>query len=184
MSFIYFAYGSNMLTERLRQRCPSARPIGTAVVPDHALHFTKPSVDHSGKATLVIADNIRARTPGVLFEIATSDLPNLDSAEGAGIGYDRHTEFEVLRAESSDPIKATTYLARETRSNLRPYDWYLALVIAGAHEHRLGAGYIRLLKQTLFNIDNYSDRIGRTQAIEALAAHGHHDAFKVLGPAG
>ena len=30
-SFLFFAYGSDMLTERLRERCPEARPLGAAI---------------------------------------------------------------------------------------------------------------------------------------------------------
>jgi hypothetical protein len=52
-SFLFFAYGSNMLTERLRERCPDARPLGTAIARGYLLSFSKRSKDGSAKATLV-----------------------------------------------------------------------------------------------------------------------------------
>jgi hypothetical protein len=46
---VYFAYGSNMSTARLRERMPSCKPLGTATLPGHALRFHKRSTDKSGK---------------------------------------------------------------------------------------------------------------------------------------
>lgn len=181
MSFLYLAYGSNMLTERLRRRCPSARQVGTALIADHGLEFTKPSLDQSGKATLVADASQGARTQGVLFEIRKSDLSSLDKAEGAGQGYDRLDAFEVLLAGTNEQVAATTYLATETKSHLKPYDWYLALVIAGAHEHRLDPAHIEMLGRTEYRMDDHSARPGRTEAMEVLAAHGHADHYRLLG---
>jgi hypothetical protein len=38
---LYFAYGSNMDPAQLAQRCPSARFIAVAKLPDHRLAFTR-----------------------------------------------------------------------------------------------------------------------------------------------
>lgn len=57
MTFLYFAYGSNMLPTRLLGRCPSARVVGTGVARAWSLAFSKASKDGSGKATLVTAPN-------------------------------------------------------------------------------------------------------------------------------
>lgn len=38
-SFLYFAYGSNMCSIRIRQRNPSAVPVGTGKLTDHRLRF-------------------------------------------------------------------------------------------------------------------------------------------------
>ena len=52
-SFLFFAYGSNMLTDRLRERCPDARPLGAAIARGYVLSFSKRSRDGSSKATLL-----------------------------------------------------------------------------------------------------------------------------------
>ena len=44
-SFITFAYGSNMLTSRLRRRCPSAMPLGVATLIGYELRWHKKSKD-------------------------------------------------------------------------------------------------------------------------------------------
>ena len=53
MTLCYFANGSNMLTMRLRKRCPGAIPTKRAYAADWAVEFSKPSKDYSGKVTLI-----------------------------------------------------------------------------------------------------------------------------------
>jgi len=50
----YFAYASNLSREQMRQRCPSAKPKFSAVLPNYKLIFTGWSREwHGGKATIV-----------------------------------------------------------------------------------------------------------------------------------
>lgn len=177
MSFLYFAYGSNMLSSRLIARCPSARLIGTASVANHTLEFSKKSNDGSGKATLISRSNA-IHTPGVLFEIDAEERKALDKFEGAGKGYDRIDEFSVTTCEET--VSATTYLASETQSGLLPFDWYLAVVIAGALEHELGGDHLDLLRGIAHTVDEDATRKTRTAALKALADHGYLDYMALL----
>lgn len=177
MSFLYFAYGSNMLSSRLIARCPSARVIGTAIAANHVLEFSKMSNDGSGKATLV-SQSSAIHTPGVLFEIDAGERDALDKFEGAGKGYDRTDEFSVTMNEET--VNATTYLASATQSDLLPFDWYLAVVIAGALEHELGGDHHNLLLAIARVIDEDVTRKTRTAALKALADHGHRDHMTLL----
>ena len=177
MSFLYFAYGSNMLTSRLIARCPSARAIGTASAANHALEFSKKSMDGSGKATL-IAQNNTIHTPGVLFEIDECERDALDKFEGAGKGYDRVNEFSVTTFEET--VSATTYLASEKQSGLLPFDWYLAVVIVGALEHELGGDHQNLLRGIAHTVDEDLTRKTRTAALKALTDHGYLDYRALL----
>ena len=68
-SMKYFAYGSNMLTERLTRRVPNARCLGVARVPGRRLAFHKQSVDKSGKCDLPKTGNNSDVAYGVLFDI-------------------------------------------------------------------------------------------------------------------
>ena len=54
---VYFAYGSNMSTARLRGRVPSCKPLGVATLPGHALRFHKRSADKSGKCNAFASGN-------------------------------------------------------------------------------------------------------------------------------
>jgi gamma-glutamylcyclotransferase len=56
MTMLYFAYGSNMLTERLKARVPSTRPISPAILSDYDLRFHKRSTDKSGKCDIIKSD--------------------------------------------------------------------------------------------------------------------------------
>lgn len=175
MGFLYFAYGSNMLPRRLMARCPSARVVGRATAAGYDLDFSKVSKDRSGKATLVAAE---AKARGVLFEIANADLADLDRAEGNG--YHRDDHFEVEIPEDGQRLSATTYIATAIDGQLKPYDWYLALVIAGAKFHSLGEEYLTRLRRFRHEIDADEKRESRLQALSALRADGISDYRSLL----
>ena len=80
MTFDYFAYGSNMLTARLRKRCIFPYKVERAYADDRIIDFSKRSKDCSGKATL--RQQAGHRTPGVLFRIPITDCKILDRYEG------------------------------------------------------------------------------------------------------
>jgi hypothetical protein len=85
--YLYFAYGSNMLTRRFRQRTPSAVAVGIGFVESYRLTFGKVSTDGSGKCTIERSDDPENEVYGVLFRVDTADSPRLDSAEGLGHSY-------------------------------------------------------------------------------------------------
>lgn len=169
----YFAYGSNMLIERLTasNRCPSARLVDTACASGYTLAFTKKSTDLSGKATLIKAANLDQY--GVLFEIDERELPNLDRAEGNGYGYARDDAFPVLLTDGRK-INAITYIATNSETDLMPYDWYLALIVAGLKQHNLPVEQIKALLSTESKTGD-----GNSKAIK-----GRNDAMTALGLAG
>jgi gamma-glutamylcyclotransferase len=139
---LYFAYGSNMLTARLTARCPSAKPLCVAEVSGHDFIYGKRGKDGSAKATLIRQDN--SIVYGVLFQIAPADLGHLDLIEGRGFGYEREDDFSVVTTGAGLALKACTYLAPEEfiDRSLQPFDWYHALVLAGAAEHGLPGHYV------------------------------------------
>jgi len=138
---VYFAYGSNMLTARLRARMPSCEPIGIATLPGHVLRFHKRSKDGSSKCN-ALAAGAGDRVVGVLFSFEPAERAKLDKAEGVGNGYD-HAMVTVINEEGRRR-KVLTYLAdaEHIDDSLRPYTWYKELVLAGASEHDLSADYV------------------------------------------
>ncbi|MEK9803430.1 MAG: gamma-glutamylcyclotransferase family protein, partial [Curvibacter sp.] len=118
-TFLYFAYGSNMLTRRLLGRTPSAHTVGVGTLHDHALRWHKVSKDGSGKCDIVTAAG--STVYGVLFEIALSDKPALDTAEGLGWGY-KQVELDVQTASGS--VQALSYQGTNIDYGTKPYDWY------------------------------------------------------------
>ncbi len=176
MTFLYFAYGSNMLTEWLTSpdRCPSAKPIGVATADDHRLEFTKRSIDKSAKANLV--SEAGTHTPGIVFEIAECERSFLDEAEGFKSDkphdpgrYRRDDVFQIRMAKGDSIATATTYLANKPEDGLKPYDWYLWLLIAGAVQHGLDPNHIKMLKRVKFDKTNDN----RQKALCAIATTGN-----------
>ncbi|WP_112322575.1 gamma-glutamylcyclotransferase family protein [Oceanibium sediminis] len=166
---LYFAYGSNLLTHRLLARCPSARVHGTARLAGHRVTFEKYSfIDGSGKATLRSAPGAEAH--GVLYALPDAELAMLDAIEGVGKGYDRVQGISVQTAAGS--VTATTYIASDLRAALAPFDWYLALIFAGAEEHGL-SHVTASLRATPTQADPVADRPVRLAALAALTAGGH-----------
>lgn len=170
--FLYFAYGSNMLTARLHARCPSARPLAAAVMQNVSLSFCKRGHDGSGKATLAPAAYGKDQVHGVLFEIADAERGRLDAAEGPG--YERQAHPVVVRAGDERVVRAQTYLARaEARDeSLIPFDWYHALVLAGALEHRLPQLYVDGVRAVAAREDPKPDRGRRRSALSILQSAG------------
>jgi len=150
----YFGYGSNMLTRRLRARVPSAEPLGTGRLPGHRLRFHKRSRDGSGKCNVVPAQN--SEVCGVLFEIDRAELDALDEAEQRGRGYERMH----VRIQGPSPVDAFAYVAQPAYIDdaLLPYEWYRALVIAGAREHNLPSAYVDQLEAVRSYPDPDRDR--------------------------
>ena len=112
----YFAYGSNMLSHRLAERCPSASKVALACVRGRRLSFDKRSwKDASGKCRISKTGCPDDLVWGVLYDIEEGDLSALDRAEGAGRGYEVGTvavetgEAEVVSAFTSRLILAATY---------------------------------------------------------------------------
>lgn len=166
MSFLYFAYGSNMLTTRLQARCPSARPVGRAFARGWRVEFVKPGRDGSAKAGLVRDSQEEAH--GVLFRIAREELPALDRAEAAGKGYDREDTFVVISASDNAEVGAVTYLPRQKKQGLQPYDWYHQLCLKGARQHGLPTACLTKLEAVAAKADPDPKRPARLLALEAL----------------
>lgn len=138
-----FAYGSNMSSMRLRARVPSARVIGSGVLPGHQLVWHKVSVDGSGKCDVIASDTPDAAVHGVIYAIDQSEKATLDRAEGLGKGYE---ERQVVVLVGGVSYVATMYCATRKDPSLKPYSWYKAHVLAGAREHKLPSAYIAVLE--------------------------------------
>jgi len=180
-TFHYFAYGSNMLTERLQARCPSAAPLGPARAHGFSLAIAKRAADRSGKATLTRAadktaderaDGAARQTYGVLFEIHSRERHLLDRAEGPG--YARDNAFPVALAACGSRFEASTYIARDDHmaAGLDPFCWYRALIIAGAEQHGLPADHIEDLRAQRYTPDPDPQRASHRQARAVLEAAG------------
>ena len=114
----------------------------------------------------------------MLFEISTVQSRSLDKAEGAG--YARCDTFPVRRDDDGELVRIRCYLASKSKNDRKPYDWYLALIIAGAREHGLTEEYIARVSDVEFAIDHVADRNQRRVALRALEQSGFADYKSLL----
>ena len=174
---LYFAFGSNMLTTRLARRCPSARVVARAFAPGYRAAFDKLSEDTSGKATLVKCDEPPFAV-GVVYELSDDDLGDLDGFEGSG--YYRQDGLAVTCLDTERTLRAVSYFANKEVQGLRPYDWYLAMVLAGLAENGIGHEHARRLRQVPFDTDPDTARRTRQNALQDLATAGWPDYRGIL----
>jgi cation transport regulator ChaC len=146
---LYFAYGSNMWREQMRQRCPEHEHLGIAMLKDHALCFPRSSpVRNCGVAGLI--ESPGAEVWGVVYRLNDRDLAALDKREG----YDP-TESPQVNRYNRQPVRVlmngttldcVTYFARAEPGQHIPSVEYLSTIIAGAEENGLPVSYVATLK--------------------------------------
>lgn len=169
----YFTYGPNLLRERLLAHCPDVVCVGRAALPDSRLTFDKASLDGSSKCAFESAAG--EAMWGVLWDLPEEQLPALNLAEGTDDGYKR-CMVEVT-PEGGGTIEVLAYRALKRWVGVPPYDWYLALVIAGARQQGLPQDYIERLRATPYSADDDEFRAERREAVEALEKAGMADAL-------
>jgi gamma-glutamylcyclotransferase len=159
---LYYAYGSNMLTARLRLRVPSAFAVTIGKLSGYRLCWHKVSRDGSGKCDVEISENCNDCVWGVIYEFDAREKAALDAAEGVGHGY-RAITVEIDTGHQV--LNALTYVATVKDALLVPYDWYKSLVIAGAREHSVPPNYVSSLEQVPSKPDCDSIRVAENASL-------------------
>jgi len=141
---VYFAYGSNMSSRRLRYRVPNARVIGRGVLSGYRLAWHKQGSDGSGKCDIVAAHPAEV-VYGVLYRLSPEHKPRLDRAEGLGHSY-AQCQVEARLLDEEDSVSAVTYYALKIDPTYLPFSWYRDHVLIGAREHGLPDHYIAMIE--------------------------------------
>ena len=71
---IYYAYGSNLNLRQMARRCPTAKLLGTGVIPDYELLFRG---REEGKSYLTVRPCPGAQVPVAAFLVHPSDVHEL-----------------------------------------------------------------------------------------------------------
>ena len=108
-SVLYFAYGSNLDEGQMKERCPGARPVAVATLPNHALTFGGFS-QRWGGAVASVRRTRGGHVDGLLYRLPLEELPVLDRAEGHPFSYVRTTR--TVRAKAG-LRRAVIYLQPE-----------------------------------------------------------------------
>jgi cation transport regulator ChaC len=137
-ALLYFAYGSNMCSARLRARVPSAEAIGPARLDGWRLRFNKHGRDGSAKANIVPCP--AGQVWGVLYRFPAEARGALDAAEDLGVGYE--DRWLVVKTAAGPALRALTYVGIKLSGDLPVMGWYRDYCLAGAREHDLPAAYL------------------------------------------
>uniref|UniRef100_A0A3P9JCC2 Gamma-glutamylcyclotransferase a n=1 Tax=Oryzias latipes TaxID=8090 RepID=A0A3P9JCC2_ORYLA len=152
--FMYFAFGSNLLKERLHLANPSATFFSIGRLKGYKLNFGLPdshtgSEWHGGAATIEACPG--AEVWGVIWTLSNEHLSSLDNQEGVSVGIYSPQEVSV---ETDDGV----ILCRTYQMNgfhpCPPSPQYKQVVCMGAKRSGLPMEYQKKLEEILTN--NYS----------------------------
>ena len=121
---IYLAYGSNLNLEQMAHRCPTAKPIGTAVLNDYRLLFK----GHHGSAVATIEPSKGHSVPVLLWEITPADERALDRYEGFPYLYRKETVRVKLGKKT---VTAMVYIMNVDYSFNAPSSHYYHTILRG-----------------------------------------------------
>lgn len=120
----YVAYGSNLNVEQMRYRCPSARIIGTSVIPDYRLLFKGSGTG----AYLTIEPSEGGSVPVAVWEVTGDDERALDRYEGfPSFYYKAEMALPVTGIKSGKTRTRTVfvYIMHEDRKVGIPSKYYM-----------------------------------------------------------
>lgn len=141
---LYLTFGSNLHPLRIEQRVGPVSFFGTVQLREWKLCFDKRGADGSAKANLRPAPGSDSVAWAAVFEIDARQLAVLDRFEGCGGGYET-IRFDIPDNGRTRPALAYLTPSQWTTQLMLPFDWYLALVIAGARHQGFPAAYVEQL---------------------------------------
>jgi len=149
---LYFAYGSNLEWAQMKQRCPLARFVCRAKLPEHRLAFTLKSVSRDCGVADVLPDQTKS-VWGVVYELPDNELKNLDKREGYRPGrpyeknqYSRQDHYIWPDGDAKRPLLVALYLGHPQLDPPLPSDDYKRLIVDGAKHWNLPVEYIHELE--------------------------------------
>src|SRR5262249_34161702 len=149
---LYFAYGSNMHSAQMKERCPLAKFVCRAKLPSHRLAFTLKSVDRGcGVADVLYAEG--REVWGVVYELPDTELKDLDKDGSLRPGrpddqnkYTREHHYVWPEGDAKRALLVALYRGHPQLDPLLPSHEYKRLIVEGAKHWNLPAGYIRELE--------------------------------------
>ena len=126
MKKFYLAYGSNLNVKQMQFRCPDARIVGTAEIPNYQLLF-------KGSKTgsyLTIEPKQGCTVPAAVWSVSERNELALDRYEGYPHFYYK-TELELPLAETGKKLTAFVYIMHEERKLGIPTSAYIRTCVDG-----------------------------------------------------
>lgn len=138
----YFAYGSNMIEDQMKERCKSALKLGAGVLNNHRIVFNRKGTYRSGGVASV--DECEGqRVYGVIWKIHSSEFWDLDEKEDPKAYVRNKITVSTL---SGEHYHCHIYRAIPQIGSFKPDKEYLKIMITGAKEANLPDDYIKYLE--------------------------------------
>ena len=135
----YLAYGSNLSAEQMARRCPDAKIVGKAVIPDWKLAF-------KFHADIVPCEGSQVQV--LVWEISPEDEKNLDMYEEYPHYYIKrmmNVTMTDLDGKHPEEITAMVYVMAEGHDKLEmPSKGYFSVLAEGYREFGFDDRYLRL----------------------------------------
>jgi gamma-glutamylcyclotransferase len=151
-SILPFAYGSNMLEQRMQEREPTSKRVGNAFLPGWKIKLNKLGKDGTAKANIEKQHTIRARMCskvwGVLYQIPASRLDHLAMRFEPGYSTER---IDVYSEGDSRRRPAACFVSEIHIEQERPATWYTDMIVAGAVHAKLPTAYLKELRELIGN---------------------------------
>ncbi|XP_074510556.1 gamma-glutamylcyclotransferase [Sebastes fasciatus] len=151
-TFLYFAYGSNLLKERLQLKNPSATVHCVARLKDYRLVFG----NHKGLASdrwhggvATIEDSPGEEVWGVVWRMSMADLESLDSQENVTLGA--YSPVELSVKTKYQELDCRTYMMNSC-VYAPPSPQYLQVIMMGAEQNGLPQDYQEKLRAIQTNM--------------------------------
>jgi len=136
----YFAYGSNMSSKQMAQRCPQSRRLGPALLTGWCWFIAA-----DGYAS--VRPNVQSSVEGVMYDVSSSDEAALDLYEEVSIGA--YTKSKLPVEHNHQIVTALVYTNTaigEGQANAE----YSSTLIEGASDAGLSEAYfIRYIRPYL-----------------------------------
>ncbi len=120
----YFAYGSNMNPDRMKERGAHFTDMHKHSLRGYSLKFNKTSYQKPLTGCANIVPDDRGIVEGVVYKITVQGLYNLDKFEGYPVHYNR-VKLIIDIAGSQETVKTYIAMPGKTKEGLRPAKSYM-----------------------------------------------------------
>ena len=124
MTHLYFAYGSNLNPEQMKQRCPDSQLIDVARLDGFQLAFAGYSKRWGGGVATVWEDPAGI-VEGIVWLISDRDLELLDRCEGYPHSYGR---VSLMVQMANGELKGAWVYVKQDHTSTRPSPAYIDVI--------------------------------------------------------
>lgn len=139
----YFAYGSNLNKEQVKERINSFKECGPAILEDYKLTFNIYSPARDGG----VADILTSKGDKVYGAVYKMSKEKLYKVEETGLKSGRYKPEQVEVNYNNQKINATAFVVSDKNDFIEPSDEYLKTILNGLRDHGYDENIIEEVKK-------------------------------------